>query len=191
MDIYNVGDKSVNRYLIASSTHRLLVDSGFPDTVNSLGRKLRTTGYKVSDIDFLIVTHFHIDHAGAIQELKDLGVQFVLWDIQQPFIAPMEKMATGKWKYIPLKYDNNIVMNIQDSRRFLKSIGLSGQVVSTPGHSHDSICLVLDSGEVFTGDLYAEHLLTETDTEQLQSWRLLKQLGIKEVFPGHGNDYQV
>jgi glyoxylase-like metal-dependent hydrolase (beta-lactamase superfamily II) len=191
MEIFNVGNQSVNCYLIASSTHRLLIDSGFPNSLHNLGREMRKTGFKISDIDFLIVTHFHIDHAGAVQELKDQGVKFILVDIQQAFIEPMEKMAFGKWQYSPLKSDDNVVIAADDSREFLKSIGLNGLIVSTPGHSEDSITLVLDSGEAFTGDLYAEYLLTENDVEQIQSWNKLKQLGIKEVFPGHGNAYRI
>ena len=152
---------------------------------------MRKTGFKVRDIDYLIVTHFHIDHAGAIQELKDQGVRFILVDIQQKFIEPMEKKAFGKWQYTPLKSSDNVVIAANDSRKFLKSIGLNGLIVSTPGHSEDSITLLLDSGEAFTGDLYAEYLLTENDVEQIQSWNMLKQLGIKEVFPGHGNAYKV
>jgi glyoxylase-like metal-dependent hydrolase (beta-lactamase superfamily II) len=191
MEIFNVGDKSINLYLIASSTHRLLIDSGFPNSLNNLGREMRKTGFKVRDIDFLIVTHFHIDHAGAVQELKDQGVKFVLVDIQQEFIEPMEKMASGKWQYTRLKSDDTIVIAADDSREFLKSIGLNGLIVSTPDHCEDSITLIFDSGEAFTGDLYAEYLLTENDVEQIQSWNKLKQLGIKEVFPGHGNSYKI
>ncbi|HEX8378200.1 MAG TPA: MBL fold metallo-hydrolase [Pedobacter sp.] len=191
MEIFNVGNQSINCYLIASNTHRLLIDTGFPNSLNNLGREMRKTGFKVSDINYLIVTHFHIDHAGAIQELKDQGVRFILVDIQQKFIEPMEKMAFGKWQYTPLKSSDNVVIAANDSRKFLESIGLNGLIVSTPGHSEDSITLILDSGEAFTGDLYAEYLLTENDVEQIQSWNMLKQLGIKEVFPGHGNAYKV
>lgn len=191
MEVFNVGDQSINLYLIVSSTHRLLIDSGYPNSLNNLGREMRKTGFKVRDIDFLIVTHFHIDHAGAIQELKNQGVKYVLIDIQQKHIEPMEKMTLGKWQYIPLKREDNVIIGVDDSREFLKSIGLSGRIVSTPGHSEDSISLVFDSGESFTGDLYAEFLLTEKDSEQIQSWKKLKELGIKEIFPSHGNSYKV
>ena len=71
MNIFNVGNGSVNIYLLDSGTHRLLIDTGFPGTLNDLGRRLRQTGHKVRDIDYLLVTHFHVDHAGMVQELKE------------------------------------------------------------------------------------------------------------------------
>jgi len=191
MDIFNIGDKSINLYLIASNTHRLLIDSGFPNSLQSLGREMRKTGFKVNEIDFVIVTHFHIDHAGAIQEIKNQGVKFILFDIQQNSIKPMENMAIGKWQYTPLQLDDNILMKVEDSKEFLKSLNINGQIIATPGHTEDSISLALDSGESFTGDLYAEYLLTEKDYEQKQSWQKLKQSGIREVFPSHGNSYLI
>jgi len=168
-----------------------LIDSGFPDSLNNLGREMRKTGYKIKDIDFLMVTHFHVDHAGAIQEIKNQGVKFILFDIQKNFINQMENMTIGKWKYTPLKLDDNIEMKVDDSRKFLNSLNINGQILSTPGHTADSISLVLDTGESFTGDLYAEHLLTDEDYEQKKSWLKLKELGIKEVFPSHGNSYKI
>ena len=191
MEVFNVGNKSINIYLIVSKTHRLLIDSGFPDSLNSLGREMRKTKYKISDIDFLLVTHYHIDHAGAIQEIKNQGVKFILFDIQKNFVEQMENMTIGKWKYTPLKLDDNIEMKVDDSRKFLNSININGQILSTPGHSDDSISLILDSGESFTGDLFAEHLLTDEDVVQKKSWEKLKDFGIKEVFPSHGNSYKI
>lgn len=191
MKIFNVGDHAVNQYLLVSKTHRLLIDSGFPGSINKLGREMRKTGFKLSEIDFLIVTHFHVDHAGAIQELKNQNVKFVLFEVQEKFIRSMEDMTAGKWSYTPLKPDDNIVLSLEKSRGFLQSIGISGEVASTPGHSDDSISLILDSGECFIGDLYAEHLLTEKDFEQKQSWLKLKQAGVKEIFPGHGSCYKI
>jgi glyoxylase-like metal-dependent hydrolase (beta-lactamase superfamily II) len=35
----------------------------------------------------------------------------------------------------------------------LASLGVAGKVVRTPGHTADSLCLFLDSGEAFIGDL--------------------------------------
>ncbi|MFN8393125.1 MAG: MBL fold metallo-hydrolase [Bacteroidia bacterium] len=191
MQIFNVGDKAINLYLLVSETHRLLVDAGFPGTIHHLGREMRKTGFRLSDIDYLMVTHFHVDHAGAVQELKDQGLRFILFDAQRDAIAPMETIIGGKWPYTHLRHQDNLGKRVEESRSFLKSIGFGGEVVATPGHTDDSLSLVLDSGECFTGDLYAESLLTEAETQQQESWNLLKSKGISQVFPGHGNPYWI
>ncbi len=189
MEIFNVGDKSINLYLVVSETHRLLIDSGFPNSMNHLGREMRKTGFKIREIDFLIVTHFHIDHAGAIQELKNEGVKFILFDIQRHFIEPMEKMTIGKWQYLPLNLSDTTEIKITDSKEFFNSMNLKGEVLATPGHSEDSISIVFETGEAFTGDLLAEHLLIKEEIEQQNSWSKLKELGIKKIFPSHGIEY--
>src|SRR5688572_30182459 len=100
MKIHNVGNEHVNLYLIDSGTHRLLVDTGFPDQFNELGKAMRSTGFGIKDINYVMVTHFHIDHAGILQQLKNEGVKSVVFTIQQAHIKPMEKMFSGnKWDY--------------------------------------------------------------------------------------------
>lgn len=191
MKIFNVGNKSINLYLLDSGTHRLLIDAGFPAQLNELGRAMRQTGYTIFDIDFLLVRHFHIDHAGAVQELKDAGVQFILIDTQIDCIKPMETLALNKWKYATLKQDSNIVLAAKDAGIFLQQYNFPVQVIETPGHSPDSVSLVLDTGETFAGDLLAEHLIMEEVSPEKDAWQKLKMAGAKTVYPGHGKLYKI
>ena len=191
MNIFNVGSNGINLYLLDSGTHRLLVDSGFPGKLNDLGRAMRPSGFRVQDIDYLVVTHFHVDHAGAVQELKNSGVRFVLFDIQIHAIQAMERMVLGKWPYTPLMMLNQTVLKLEDSRSWLRNLDFRGQMIHTPGHSDDSISLLLDSGEAFTGDLRSEALIMEEKSEELYSWGLLKNHGAVKIFPSHGNSYDI
>ncbi len=45
------------------------------------------------------------------------------------------------------------MLEINASRAFLARIGILGEIISTPGHSDDSVTLILDQGVAFTGDL--------------------------------------
>ncbi len=191
MRIFNVGNKAINLWLLDSGSHRLLIDSGFPGQLNELGRKMRETGFKIKDIDYLIVTHFHPDHAGAVQELKNEGVKFILVDLQQNFIQPMENMIKDKWKYTTLNLPDNIVLPNKDATNFLRQVNIPAEIISTPGHSDDSISVVLDSGETFTGDLLPEHLNMESTSQSMESWRKLKSKGAKKIYPSHGNIYEI
>ena len=191
MKIFNTGNKSVNLYLLDTGTHRLLIDSGFPNQLHELGRAMRQTGYTVKEIDWLIVTHFHIDHAGAIQQLKNQGVSFLLFDIQAAHVSPMEKMAAGKWQYTPLQMEDHLILPVSASRQFLQSLAIAGEVIETPGHSADSISLVLDSGETFTGDLLAAPLVTDELLPEKKSWATLKHKGARLIYPGHGSAYAI
>jgi endoribonuclease LACTB2 len=191
MRIHNIGNKSIHLYLLESESHLLLVDTGFPNTLFELGRAMRSTGYQISDIDYLIVTHFHIDHAGAVQELKNEGLSFVLFDVQQSHIQSLEWMAKDKWECTPIQLHDTIIMKTENSRPFLKQLNMDGEIVATPGHSEDSISLLLDTGEVFIGDLMAEHLIMADTSLEKKSWEKLKALGAKTIFPSHGMAYNL
>ncbi len=89
--------------------------------------------------------------------------------------------------YTEIRVEDNVVVPIAESRTFLKTLGFDGQFVHTPGHSDDSVSLVLDSGEVFTGDLTHPQFITEEEASvTLKSWATLRELGAKIVYAGHG-----
>ena len=45
------------------------------------------------------------------------------------------------------------IIKIEDSRQFLHSIGINGEIIRTSSHSEDSISVILDNGDCFVGDL--------------------------------------
>ncbi len=53
-----------NNYIFEFEGKRLLIDGG-----TSLKYSLQAASMKHSDIDYAIITHFHFDHAGGIEEL--------------------------------------------------------------------------------------------------------------------------
>lgn len=191
MKYFNVGYKSANYYLIDADQVCLAIDVGWPGTINDYGRQLRPTGKRIQDINYLIVTHFHVDHAGLVQELKELGVKFVLFDTQIKHIAQMETMIQKKMDYKPINLEDNIIITLPESREFLHRIGISGEVVHTPGHSEDSISVFLNSGDVFIGDLRPENQIMEDDFTAKTSWLKLKKLGGKRINPGHGYSFEL
>jgi glyoxylase-like metal-dependent hydrolase (beta-lactamase superfamily II) len=66
-------------------------------------------------------------------------------------------------------------------------MGIAGEVVHTPGHSDDSVSLVLDSGIAFTGDLTSEQMIaTEDPVVVARSWQALRDRGVRTIYAGHG-----
>ncbi len=195
MEIFNVGNNAVNLFLIKSNTHSLLVDAGFANTLNDLGKEMRKTGLKIRDIDYLIVTHFHVDHAGLIQEIKNQGVKFALLNIQKQFIEHMEtykKKLLEKSNYIQINQKDNLILDVESSRSFLKQLNINGQIIHTKGHSEDSITLLLDSGEAFIGDLIPEQQITEGNELTIKPiWTKLKNLGAKKAYPSHFSEFEI
>jgi len=88
--------------------------------------------------------------------------------------------------YVEIQTDDSIHLQLSESRKFLAGIGVSGEIIHTPGHSDDSVTLILDEGFAFTGDLYPVFVLPEEDEVSRQSWDKIHQHKITRIFPAHG-----
>jgi len=187
MNIVNVGYDSTNYYILETETGKLLIDSGWPGTLPKLNAELKRKGIALNEIKYLLVTHFHPDHAGLTQELKNLGAKFVLLESQVGFIAPLTELFKPKnLPYVEIKPDDNFLLNFVESRQFLATRGVDGEIIPSPGHSDDSVTLILEEGFAFTGDLQPRFMLPDDDNVSRESWDRIYEQKIIRIFPGHG-----
>jgi glyoxylase-like metal-dependent hydrolase (beta-lactamase superfamily II) len=90
-------------------------------------------------------------------------------------------------KSVGITLHNNVTISLAESRTFLHHIGIAGEILATPGHSPDSVSLLLDDGSAFTDELTPPELAGEDDAGVIiASWRLLRERGATRVYPGHG-----
>ena len=187
MNIVNAGYDSTNYYVLDVKAGKLLIDCGWPGTLPRLRAALKRKGIGIEEISYLLVTHFHPDHAGIAQEIKDAGAQLLLLESQPEFISPMEELFRRKRiGYTPVKAERNIRLSFEQSRGFLDGIGIKGEILLTPGHTDDSVTLILDEGLAFTGDLSPLSALAEDDEVSRMSWERIHEHKVSRVFPAHG-----
>ena len=185
MNIVNVGYDSTNYWVIGGPGPRLLIDNGWPGTMPKLMANLPRKDITLSDIGHLLVTHYHPDHASLAQELKNKGVRLIVLEQQVSAIPMLRTHIKESFPYVEISLNGNIMTTCDESRALLKGIGFGGEIVATPGHSDDSVSLLLDDGSVFTGDLTSPRL-SEPESVAMASWRTLRNKGAKTVYPGHG-----
>jgi glyoxylase-like metal-dependent hydrolase (beta-lactamase superfamily II) len=187
VSIVNVGYRSTNFWVVSTKTTRLLIDLGWPGMFAALEAELQRKGVPLAEVQYGVATHYHIDHAGAAQELKQHGMRLIVTPEQVPHIGGMRRYIKPGESYTDIATHDNLVVSIADSRVVLATLGIDGEFVHTPGHSDDSISVLLDSGEVFTGDLTHPALMTEEETAvTLTSWLTLAERGATTVYAGHG-----
>jgi ribonuclease/clavin/mitogillin len=185
--IVNVGYRSTNFWVVSAGRSRLLVDLGWPGMFTALEAELKRKDIPLKEITHGIATHYHIDHAGAAQDLKNAGMRLIVTPEQVPMIEMMKQWTKPADNYTPISITDNVVVECADSRAFLAKLGIPGEIIHTPGHSEDSVSLLLDSGEAFTGDLTMPNMIAEESEELvLHSWRTLKEKGARRVHGGHG-----
>lgn len=83
-----------NNYVIELDGKRLLLDAG-----TTLRYSLKSSGFAVHDIDYIVVSHFHFDHVGGLEELlmrrywmKNKTTEKIQLIIHEKQIADLEKL---------------------------------------------------------------------------------------------------
>jgi endoribonuclease LACTB2 len=185
--IVNVGYRSTNFWVVSAGRSRLLVDLGWAGMFSALAANLERMDIPLGEITHGVATHYHMDHAGAAQDLKDKGMRLIVTEEQVAAIPLMKQFVKKSDHYTEISLHGNLVITCAEGRALLATIGLDGQLVHTPGHSEDSVSLLLDTGAVFTGDLTHPMLVTEETAEAVaRSWQRLHDLGATTIYAGHG-----
>lgn len=185
--IVDVGYRSTHYWVVSAGTSRLLVDLGWPGTMGTLRANLARMDIPLAQLRYGLATHYHIDHAGLAQELKQAGVPLLVLDVQVSAIPIMKRWTKPHDRYVDIRLDDNVVIGCAESRGLLARIGIAGEIAHTPGHSDDSVSLLLDDGSAFTGDLTPPgHVPEEFDAVASASWRMLAERGATTIYPAHG-----
>jgi glyoxylase-like metal-dependent hydrolase (beta-lactamase superfamily II) len=185
--IVNVGYRKTNYWVVSAGTSRLLVDLGWPGTMGRMRASLERMDVPLAEIRYALATHYHIDHAGLGQELKLAGVTLLVLDVQVKAIPLMKQWIKPRNKYVDITTHDNVTISFSESRSVLENIAIPGEIVHTPGHSEDSVSLLLDDGSAFTGDLPHPSLAVEEHASIVSaSWKLLRERGATRVYPAHG-----
>ena len=157
----------------------VLIDTGYREdqTVAKLQSVLAGNSGR---IDKLIITHGHIDHAGAMAEVKaHFAPRILAHELEKDLLnARGMARAIDEW--------------IRDEPVIESEAGPL-KVLSTPGHSPGHICLFLENKRaLFTGDLVVgdgTSFVGPPDGDMgryMQSLEKIKQLHAAIMFPGHG-----
>ena len=94
---------------------------------------------------------------------------------------------------LPELRDQGKMTETESSREFLRSIGISGEIIHTPSHSTDSISIILDDGSCFVGDLEPIEYLAAYDhnTELQGDWEHIKSYEPRHIYYAHANDKEI
>lgn len=69
-NLYYVGASDIASYLITTPEGHILIDGGFVETAPQIEANVVKLGFKLADVEILLNSHAHFDHAGGLAELK-------------------------------------------------------------------------------------------------------------------------
>lgn len=166
----------------------LLVDTDWAGTLPNLFRRLKNSNITLESIRYLMITHYHPDHIGIASDLMNLGVKLVIFDVQLPYVHFSDSIYAKEKNraYKPIDESLAVVLTCAKSREFLAKLGISGEAIHTPGHSEDSVSLILDDGTAIVGDMPPYSALAAIDDEKVQnSYKNILSRGVSQLHYGH------
>ena len=170
----------------------LLIDTDYAGTMERFYRALKENDIRVSDIRYVLATHYHPDHMGLIGELMKQGAGLLIVDTQYGHIHYADKIFSreNNLRCEPIDESRATVISCAESRDFLMGLGISGRIISTPSHSPDSVSLILDDGSCIVGDLEPiEYLQAYDDNVQLKKdWENIMSYSPKRIIYAHVNE---
>lgn len=131
-NVHYVGTEQLAAYLITGERGHILIDGGMPESAEQIAANIRRLGFRLSDVDILLINHAHMDHAGGVARLKQLtGARLLASAGDRP------ELESGKiayrdeyWPFPPVKVDGVL----RDGQR----VRLGATVLAThltPGHT--------------------------------------------------------
>lgn len=160
----------------------LLIDTGCPATATEI-----LSFAKKSDIQYITITHHHEDHAGGLITLKSLGLPIVSSPKTKQILSSLPKVQF----YRRLVWGNPQSVDIDIVANTIKTRNSCFQIIPTPGHSTDHVCIFeLNSGFLFSGDLFIhEHVKylrsDENAWETIRSLKKMAELQPSVIFCSH------
>jgi glyoxylase-like metal-dependent hydrolase (beta-lactamase superfamily II) len=176
---------SSNIYVIVGD-YLTLVDAGNDYTAFI---ELFELGFKPADIKKVVLTHGHRDHAMGVFELlrsypsliESGGFELILHEAAPPDLIKAVK-------------EFGFRVTAVRGGETLDLSGFEWEVIHTPGHTIDGICLYhTPTKTAFTGDMVLPHAMAEPDENAggrldhyLYGLKALLKRDIENVLPGHG-----
>lgn len=183
---------NTNTFLVQGENGYLLIDTGYAGTLPAFYRAIKEYSIKVSDILYVMATHYHPDHIGLVSELMKQGVKLLVIDMQRSQIHYADEIFNrdNRLNYEPIDEKDAVVISCQTSRQFLKDMGIAGEIISTISHSEDSISLILDNGICIVGDLEPIDYLDayEENIKLKEDWELVMSYKPKHIYYAHVNE---
>ena len=184
-----VGPFASNCYIVGSQSNKggMIIDPG--DEAKQILKRVKDLEL---DIKFIVLTHGHIDHTGALKEVREVtGAKVAIHgDDAKSLKNQLVAIAFGLSYPTPPRPDR--LLKGGDS---LDVGGLHFEVLHTPGHTPGGICL-LGEGVVFSGDTLFNYGVGRTDLPGGNYSQLMNSIQTKlmtlpdntVVYPGHGSD---
>ena len=197
--------ETIASYLIPHSQGAILVESGPGTSLSGLEMGLKKNGFTFADVTHVLLTHIHLDHAGAAGWLARQGAQIHVHEVGAPHMLNPEKLIKSAtriygdqmdslWgEFLPIPEDS---LTILAGDGEFEINGLPFRYLDTPGHAFHHLAYIFED-TCFSGDVGGVRLPgppflrlpTPPPEFHIETWRetitKLRAAGFSRIAPTH------
>jgi glyoxylase-like metal-dependent hydrolase (beta-lactamase superfamily II) len=152
---------AIAAYLVRHSDSVVLVESGPGTTLSALEAGLAKEGLSPRDVTHVLLTHIHLDHAGAAGWLSRQGAQVYVHPVGAPHMLNPEKLLASAariygermeslWgEFLPVAENQ---LKVPDDAVPIKIGNLEFLPINTPGHAEHHYSYLFED-ILFSGDV--------------------------------------
>jgi glyoxylase-like metal-dependent hydrolase (beta-lactamase superfamily II) len=157
IDLLHVGRRRVIATYLLGGDEPALVDCGPSSCLGALEEALRERGLEIEDIRHLVLTHIHLDHAGAAGTLarRNPSLQVHVSAIGAPHLVDPSRLERSARRLYGQDFDRLWGELAPVPEASLRPIGarvLGFEAFPTPGHASHHVSFLAPDGACFAGD---------------------------------------
>ena len=158
LDLRHLGhERVIGCYLLETPDGPALFDCGPANDVPELKDRLRERGLELGDLRHLLLSHIHLDHAGAagtlVREHPDLQVH--VSEIGAPHLVDPERLERSARRLYGDEFERLWGELVPVPEANVHPVGpevLGLECFPTPGHASHHVCYLDGEGTIYAGD---------------------------------------
>ena len=219
MEIKNAGNRIMNTWLYPIEGGWVMIDTGYENSYVSVRKKLQKLRINPEEVRYLFLTHAQDDHAGFLEEwmtkhprAQVISHEKAIEGLRKGqngfdggcstlgaflFCQLMALLGNSDHRYPRLSEKHLAkIITLNENNLVQMDRALNGKILFTPGHTADSISLLVD-GNLICGDaamngIPSSQKITiwvEDKVAFERSWDTMLASGAKKIYPAHGKPF--
>jgi glyoxylase-like metal-dependent hydrolase (beta-lactamase superfamily II) len=158
MDLHHEGvERVIGVYLLETEGGLALQDCGPSTCIPALKERLAERGLALTDLSHLLLSHIHLDHAGAAGSLvrEHAGLQVHVSEIGAPHLVDPSRLEASARRLYGDEFDRlwgELAPVPEENVHVVGSTVLGLECFPSPGHASHHVCYVDDRGTLYAGD---------------------------------------
>ncbi len=158
IDLLHLGrERVIASYLLETTDGPALVDCGPTTTLDALEAGLAARGLALADVRHLLLTHIHLDHAGAAGVLvrRNPALQVHVSPVGAPHVVAPERLERSARRLYGDTFDSlwgELAPVPEENVHMLDGALLGLESFPSPGHASHHACYFAPDGTLYSGD---------------------------------------